>query len=290
VKVFVTGATGFTGSHTVPMLLEKGVEVKCLVRPGRDHSELDSSDIEWSIGDLNDLTSLKIAMQDCDVLVNIASLGFGHAFNIISAAQSAGIKRAIFISTTAIFTKLNAKSKLVRISAEESIQNSGLAYTILRPTMIYGSPGDRNIWRLIHFIKKFPMIPVIGDGTNLQQPVFVEDVALSMVNVLGKDSTIGKCYNIAGQNSLSYNELIDTIASQLQIHSRKIHVPLGFTVRSLSLLEKLHFPFFIKSEQVLRLNEDKTFIYEEALKDFQYNPRTFSEGIEKELRYLKSMK
>ncbi|MHB8132576.1 MAG: SDR family oxidoreductase [Anaerolineaceae bacterium] len=289
-KVFVTGATGFTGSHTVPLLIEKGVEVKCLIRPGRDHSELDSSDIEWALGDLNDLPSLKVTMQDCDVLVNIASLGFGHARNIISAAQSAGIQRAIFISTTAIFTKLNAKSKQVRLSAEESIQNSGLAYTILRPTMIYGSRRDRNIWRLIQFIKKFPIIPVIGDGTNLQQPVFVEDVAQSIVKVLDKDQTIGKCYNIAGQNALSYNEMIDTIASQLHKRSRKIHIPEGITVRSLSLLEKMHIPFFIKSEQVLRLNEDKKFNFEEALTDFQYNPRMFSEGIEKELDYRKSTK
>jgi len=288
-KVFVTGATGFTGSHTTPMLLEKGYELKCLVRPGRDHSEFSSTKIEWAIGDLNDLTSLKVAMQDCDVLVNIASLGFGHASNIISAAHSAGIQRAIFISTTAIFTKLNAKSKQIRLAAEESIQKSDLAFTILRPTMIYGTPRDRNIWRLIRFIRKYPMIPVIGDGTNLQQPVFVEDVAQSILRALENDRTIGQCYNIAGHHALSYNEMIDTIANQLQKHSKKIHFSMGYTVWSLSLLEKLHIPFFIKSEQVLRLNEDKNFNYVDAQKDFQYLPLTFSEGIEKELQYLKTI-
>src|ERR1043165_5252204 len=148
-KIFITGATGFTGSRVVPLLFQNGFEVRCLYRASSDRSALTDSNIEWALGDVADSQSLTSAMQGADVPVNIASLGFGHAESIISAAQNAGIKRTIFISTTAIFTQLNAKSKKVRVAAELAIETSGLKYTILRPTMIYGSPRDRNMWRLI---------------------------------------------------------------------------------------------------------------------------------------------
>ena len=144
-KIFVTGATGFTGSRVVPLLLKNGFEVRCLYRASSDRSPLNGLEVEWALGDVSDSQSLTSAMQGTDALVNIASLGFGHADSIIRAAKDAGIRRAIFISTTAIFTQLNASSKKVRVAAELAVENSGLQYTILRPTMIYGSPRDRNM-------------------------------------------------------------------------------------------------------------------------------------------------
>ncbi len=288
-KLIVTGATGFTGSQTVPILIQSGFQVKCLARPGSDRSSLHHLDIEWINGDLNDHPSLINAMQGCQGLVNIASLGFGHTGNIISAAQSAGIQRSVFISTTAIFTRLNAGSKQVRLEAEELIQKSNLSYTILRPTMIYGSPRDRNIWRLIQFIKKYPIIPVLGDGSHFQQPVFVDDVAKSILSVLKADKTINKSYNIAGQQALTYNQMIDVITHQLNKNIRKLHFSAKMAIRMLSFFEKIHLPFPIKSEQVLRLNENKDFSYAEASQDFQFQPLSFEEGIALELKYL-SMK
>ncbi|NTW44768.1 MAG: NAD(P)H-binding protein [Anaerolineaceae bacterium] len=288
-KLIVTGATGFTGSHTVPLLIQSGFQLRCLSRPESDRSPLRQLDIEWINGDLNDQPSLINAMQGCQGLVNIASLGFGHAGNIISAAQSAGIQRSVFISTTAIFTRLNASSKQVRLAAEEAIQESNLPYTILRPTMIYGSPRDRNIWRLIQFIMKYPLIPVLGDGSHFQQPVFVDDVANAILSVLKSDHSINKSYNIAGQQALTYNQMIDVIAHQLNKKISKLHFSAKIAVQMLSFFEKIHLPFPIKSEQVLRLNENKDFSYAEASQDFQFQPLSFEKGIALELNYL-SMK
>src|SRR5215475_8279022 len=214
-KIFVTGATGFTGSRVVPLLLKNGYEVRCLYRASSDRSSFADLNIEWVMGDVSDSQSLTSAMQGADVLVNIASLGFGHAEPIIRAAQNAGIQRSIFISTTAIFTQLNVKSKKVRVAAELAIETSGLQYTILRPTMIYGSPRDRNMWRLIRFMKYSPIIPIFGDGKYLQQPIYVDDVAAAILGCLKSDVTIGKSYNIAGKHPLTYNEVIDTLVKQM---------------------------------------------------------------------------
>src|SRR5258707_936101 len=224
-KVFVTGATGFTGSRVVLLLLKSGYEVRCLYRASSDRSSLAGLNIEWALGDVSDSQSLTSAMQGADALVNVASLGFGHADSIISAAKSAGIQRAVFISTTAIFTQLNAGSKKVRLAAELAIEMSGLKYTILRPTMIYGSSRDRNMWRLIRFMRYSSIIPIFGDGKYLQQPIFVDDVAQALVSCLSYDKTIGKSYNMAGKQAVMYNEIIDTIAKRMNKRVWKIHVP-----------------------------------------------------------------
>ncbi|HMR99095.1 MAG TPA: NAD(P)H-binding protein [Anaerolineales bacterium] len=282
-KIFVTGATGFTGSRVVPLLLKNGYEVRCLYRASSDRSTLSDSKIEWVQGDLSDPQTLTSAMQGADALVNIASLGFGHADSIIRAAKDAGIKRAIFISTTAIFTKLNARSKKVRVAAELAIETSGLKYTILRPTMIYGSPRDRNMWRLIRFMKYSPIIPVFGSGKSLQRPIYVDDVARAILGGLKSDVTIGKAYNIAGKHPLTYNEVIDTIAKAMTKRVWKFHIPSKPIVAILSLFERLRIPFPIKAEQVLRLNENKDFSYVEAQRDFRFSPLAFEEGIGMEL-------
>ena len=278
-KVFVTGGTGFTGSHVVPLLLKNGYEVRCLYRPQSDRSGLSRPEVEWALGDVSNPQALSASMQGTEALVNIASLGFGHADSIIRATQAARIQRAIFVSTTAIFTQLNAKSKKVRLAAEVAVETSGLQYTILRPTMIYGSPRDRNMWRLIRFMFYSPIVPIFGDGNYLQQPIYVGDVAQAILSCLCNDQTIGKSYNIAGKVPLTYNQVIDTIAGQLRKRVWKVHIPSMPVVSLLKFFERFHVPFPIKAEQVLRLNENKDFSYAEAQRDFGFRPSTFAEGI-----------
>jgi nucleoside-diphosphate-sugar epimerase len=289
-KVFVTGATGFTGSRTVPLLLEKGWEVHCLYRESSNRSYLPQPEIHWHLGNLEDQQQLTECMQGSQTLVNIASLGFGHAEPIVKAAQTAGIERAIFISTTAIFTKLNSRSKNTRLAAEFTIQNSDLAYTILRPTMIYGSQRDRNMYRLIRWLQRIPLIPIFGKGNHLQQPVFVDDVANAILMCLDQPKTIGKSYNIAGQKALTYNEVIDTVAAGIDRKILRIYLPDNLVVKFLRLLEKMKLPFPIKAEQVKRLNENKDFAYEEASLDFGYQPRSFEDGIRCEIEQIQASK
>ena len=278
-KVLVTGATGFTGSRLVPLLLKNGFEARVFVRPTSDRSPLSALKVDWAMGDFANPETFTAALHGVEVLVNIASLGFGHAESILRSAKEAGVKRGIFISTTAIFTQLNAGSKSVRLAAEEAIQASDLDYTILRPTMIYGSKRDRNMWRLIRLLRITPIMPIFGDGESLQQPIFVDDVAGAVLLALQTDATIGKSYNIAGKAPLTYNQVIDTVVSTLGKRVWKLHLPYMPIVRMLQFTERMRIRLPIKAEQVLRLNENKAFSYEEAQRDFGFNPRSFEEGI-----------
>lgn len=283
-NVLVTGATGFTGSYVVSLLLKQGFSIRCLARPTSDRSCLPEKSIEWFIGDLGDFQSVKRAAMGMDILVNIASIGFGHAPVIVEAVLAGGIKRGVFISTTAIFTSLNASSKAVRLAAEGSIVHSELDYTILRPTMIYGSSRDRNMCRLIRYLRKAPLIPIFGNGNSLQQPVYVGDVAQAVVDCISTEITMNKSYNISGADELTYNQVIKTICKLMGRKVIKIHLPSSPIISILNSIERLGCKPPIKAEQILRLNENKVFAYTEARKEFGYSPMRFEEGIAMELK------
>lgn len=282
-RALVIGGTGFTGSYTVPRLLEAGYEVTCLVRPTSDRSHLPASRVTFVEGSMDDVESLTRAMRGHDALICIASLGFGHASGLVRAAEEALMPRPIFISTTALFTQIDAKSRTIRIAAENTIADSGLSYTILRPTMIYGSARDRNMIRLIRYLQRWPVIPVAGSGEGLQQPIYVDDVARAVIGVLRTNVTLRRIYNIAGARPVTFNEIIDTVCRILGRRVRKLHLPLAPIAAVLRACEQVRLRLPIRAEQILRLDEDKAFGFDDAARDFGFDPISVEEGIAREI-------
>lgn len=285
-KVLLTGGAGFTGSRAIPLLLDAGHVVRCFVRPTTKLDRVPVDKVELAHGSFEDGKSFLDALQGVDVLINVASLGFGHGPELVERIKSSGVKRAVFVGTTAIFTKLNAPSKAVRSAAENAIRASGLDYTILRPTMIYGGADDRNMCRLITFLRRWPVIPVFGSGRCLQQPVFVGDVAAAAVRSAFEDRCIGREYNVSGAAPLTYNEVIATISRLLGRRRLRLHLPASVIIAGLRVVERTGVRLPVKAEQVQRLNEDKDFPHEDAARDFGYAPKSFAEGIAFELQEM----
>jgi nucleoside-diphosphate-sugar epimerase len=281
--ILLTGATGFLGEFVLEELVNRGHDVTCFVRKTSNLDKIKRENVNYVYGELDDYKSICEALKGKNALINIASLGFGHAPNIINACEEMGVKRSIFVSTTGIFTKLNPDSKGVRLEAEKLIKESNLDYTIIRPTMIYGTPRDRNMWRLVNILKKFPVLPILGSGTYLQQPVYVEDLATAIVSAYEKPVSIKKDYNVSGAKSLTYNEVVDITGEALGKKVLKLHIPMKLSYNLLKVYEKVSNNPKLKAEQVLRLNENKDFSYEEAKQDLGYNPLSFNEGIKREL-------
>ncbi len=277
-KILVTGGTGFTGRRVLSLLEGRG-QIRCLVRTGSMVNNIEKSKHEVAYGDLSDPESLTKAMDGREALINIASMGFGHIPGIVRCAETAGIKRAIFISTTAIFTHLNTNSKSIRQEAEDCVMRSSLDWTILRPTMIYGTPEDRNMIRLLAFIRRWHVMAIPGSGQKLQQPVHVDDVAKAIVDAFFSEQTIHKSYNISGRQPLDFNQIVDLAAEALGIRVYKVHVPFTLIKICFKIYELLVSNPRLKEEQILRLNEDKAFENEQACQDFGYSPRSFQEGI-----------
>ncbi|MFK9094234.1 NAD-dependent epimerase/dehydratase family protein [Bacillus salipaludis] len=283
--ILLTGATGFLGEFVLEELVRKGHEVTCFVRKTSNLDKIKQLNVKFVYGELDDYKSICGALKGKAALINIASLGFGHAPNIINACDEMKVKRSIFVSTTGIFTKLNPDSKGIRLAAEKLIKESNLDYTIIRPTMIYGTPKDRNMWRLVKYLKRLPVLPILGSGTYLQQPVFVKDLANAIVSAYEKKVSIKKAYNISGAKPLTYNDVIDTTGKVLGKKVVKIHIPMKLSYNLLKMYEKTTKNPKLKAEQVLRLNENKDFSFEDAQEDLGYYPLSFEEGIKLEIEH-----
>lgn len=284
--ILLTGATGFLGEFVLKELVAKGYDVTCFVRKTSNIDTIKKLNVKYAYGELDDYKSLCEALKGKKALINIASLGFGHAPNIVNACEEMNVARAVFVSTTGVFTKLNPSSKAIRLEAERLIKKSSLDYTIIRPTMIYGTPGDRNMWRLVKYLKRLSILPILGNGMYLQQPVYVKDLAGAIVRAYETPISIRKAYNISGAKPLTYNDVVDITAKALGKKVMKIHIPMKLSYNLLKFYEKLTSKPILKAEQVLRLNENKDFSHEEAKKDFGYNPSSFEEGINNEVGYL----
>jgi nucleoside-diphosphate-sugar epimerase len=196
------------------------------------------------------------------------------------------VRRAVFVSTTGIFTRLPADSKAVRVAAEETVRTSRLAWTILRPTMIYGAPGDRNMERLVRRVANWRPIFVPGNGKALIQPVHVDDLADAIVAAFGSLAAEGRAYDVSGAAPLSLDATIDAAAAAVGKRRAKFHLPLAPVAWMLRALEAIRAPVPVKSEQVLRLAEDKAFAHADAARDFGFAPRRFEDGIAEEARAL----
>lgn len=286
--IVVSGANGFTGRFVCAELKRRQRPFFALIRPGSDTSWMDAHQIPVRFADLNHAQQLAAQLKGCDALLNVASIGFGAAPSILEGCRSAAVRRAVFVSTTAIFTQLNAGSKVVRQAAEAAITSSGLDTTILRPTMIYGTPGDRNMIRLIRWLDRWPVLPVFGSGRSLQQPVHVSDVAWSVVQALETPATIGRQFNISGAAPLTYNEVVRLTSQALGCSVQRFHIPARPIVTALQVSERLGITLPIKAEQVLRLNEDKAFSHAAAADAFCYSPIAFEQGIRQEVALFRS--
>ena len=287
-RLLVTGGSGFLGRRFVAAAVATGHDVVGLARSESAASSLRDAGADAVRGDLDDAASTRdaFAQAGADALVNIASLGFGHAGTIVGAAEAAGLRRAVLVSTTAVTTALPAPSKKVRLAAEETVRTSGLAWTIVRPTMIYGAPDDRNIARLLQVLRRTPVLPVPGGGRRLQQPVHVEDLAQALVGAVANDASIGATYDVAGPEPITFRELLETAASAAGRSVRLVPVPLAPTIGVVRLYERAASRPRIKAEQLERLAEDKAFDNGPAARDLGHAPRSFADGVRAEAALL----
>lgn len=287
-RIHVTGASGFLGCHVVPALVARGHAVTALVRSRTAADRVGRLGAAGIPGDLDDAASLDeaFAASEGEALVNLASLGFGHAPAIVAAAEEAGLRRAVFVSTTAVFTSLLATSKQVRLAAEDTIRASALEWTIIRPTMIYGTPGDRNMARLLRLIRRSPVVLLPGGGGRLQQPVHVDDLAGAIVAGVESPRTAGKAYDVAGPEPLTLRQLVADASAAVGRSPRPVTVPQYPVELALRCYERIARSPRLRVEQLRRLSEDKTFDIAAARADLAFCPRSFATGISQEAAML----
>jgi nucleoside-diphosphate-sugar epimerase len=290
VKVFILGGSGFLGRRVIARLLDRGHEVDGLARSEKAGSALREIGAHPIMGDLRDLSGRHamaetLVASEADSLITSVSLSLGFGPQIVSAAEKAGVRRGMFVSTTSIFTQLSNRSKSVRVEAEARIRSSSLDWTIIRPTMIYGAPDDRNMARLLRFLRHSPLMPLPGGGRGLQQPVHVDDVADLLVVALENPVAVHKIYNVAGPEALSLRQVVEHASHALNKRVFMFPVPLRPVAAAARVYEKLG-RGGLRAEQLERLAEDKSFDITTARNELGFDPRPFDLSIRDEAAML----
>ncbi|MEJ7842492.1 MAG: NAD(P)H-binding protein [Rubrobacter sp.] len=286
-RVLLTGATGLLGGALLDLLLSEGHQVRCLVREeSRNVSRLDPSRVDVFRGDAKGAGDLRRALAGVDALLHLA--GIEHAPAVVEAARGAGVSRLVIVGSTSAHSSFEFRSGPKK-RMEGVVRASGLDWTIVRPTMIYGSERDKNVHRLLRFLDRSPVFPIFGPGTNLWQPVYHEDCARGAYEALVRPAAAGRSYDLPGASPLPYATLVETAARALGREPRLVRLPLEPIRRALLLAETLRLPLPIKSEQVLRLREDKAYPYDEARRDLDYAPRPFERGVALEVARLREV-
>lgn len=203
-------------------------------------------------------------------------------FNLLSAY---GARRIVVLSSTSRFTKNTSPDPSERriaqqlIESEEFVQTwaatHGVKWIILRPTLIYGHRQDKNIAEIARFIRRFGFFPLLGSARGLRQPIHVEDVASACYMALNTLNLINRSYNLTGEETLSYREMIKRIFEALNLPPRMLTIPLWFfqiAAWGLSCLPRYR---NWTSAMAERMNQDLTFDCSDAKRDLNFSPRPF---------------
>ena len=285
-ELLVVGASGHSAQYFFERLVKENFQkkIKCLIRSQSQVGHLKAFDLnlEFIIVDFNDINSLKASMDGVKVLLNIAGIRVSEI--IVQAGKEVGVDWFILVHTTGRYSKFKSSSKEY-IEIEDTLLNRFSNLTILRPTMIYGSSRDRNMYKLIQYIHKHKFFPVFGKGNNLMSPVNAKDLGDAYYAVIqNRKTTFGNQYNLSGKDEIKYISLLEETASALGKKVFFIPLPIWLclvVVYLFNLILRSRFPISI--EQVLRMKEDKVFSWEDAYLDFGFSPMSFKDGIRKEV-------
>ena len=288
--IYIAGGTSFLGKKVVIKLLAEGEKVRCLFRSETAKSKLIDlgedfkNQLDLSGGNLCSSDSLVYSLKGTQNAIYIVRLEYvDFVRNFLDAALKCGLKRVIFVSSTTTMLPTENKFKTLKLEAEELIKKSGLNYTILRPTMIYGGKEDNNFFKMLSFIKKKGFFVIFGSGKNLIQPVHVDDAADAIFKVLDNPAAYNKTYVICGRDAIQYNEMLQIVRNMLGRNFRIIKLPIGASKFAVNIYKKIVKKSDFNSDQIERMKINKAYSYEEACRDFGFAPMSFKEGIKKEI-------
>jgi NADH dehydrogenase len=234
--LLLTGATGSVGSRLLPLLLERGHDVRCLVREPRRLGPR-RVDVQIALGDLGEMSDpylVRQALRGVDTVVHLAAtirdqpphrieeLNGLATVRLLRAAERSGVKRFVFFSALNASQAQRTRFFRAKWLAEQAIASSSLETTIFAPSIVYDRSDP---W--ITLLRRFsflPVLPVSGEGRARFEPIWADDAARCVVSALERDGR--QRYELAGPETLDYDEMSDLV-SQIAGRPRPlVHVPL----------------------------------------------------------------
>jgi uncharacterized protein YbjT (DUF2867 family) len=232
----VFGGTGFVGRRVVRHLRESGTRVRIVSR----HRKLgEDAGIEQIAADAHDQRSVETAVAGADGVVNAISLYVEHgsdtfhsvhvetAAKIARAVRQAGIRRFVHISGIGANTASSSPYIRSRGEGEAAVQTAFPGAVIIRPAVMF-APDDAFLTTILRLLRSLPAYPVFGDGRTRLQPVYVDDVAAAIAQILRQIQKPYPVYELAGPRIYSYEELLRTIAHIAGLRPVLMRMPFAF--------------------------------------------------------------
>jgi len=240
--ILLTGATGLIGSTLLRRLTARPEPVRVLVRDPRKLGD-QRVRVQIALGDLADPPSFRHAMRGVRTVVHCAAairdqpvgsieeLNGVATWRMVQAAERAGVQRFVFFSALEASRFSRARFFRAKALAEEAVREAGVPSTILAPSIVY-SPGDPFLTLLDRLSLLLPVMPVSGSGRALYQPIWADDVADAVVSLL--DGADGRDrYELAGPDTLSYEDIVRVALRAFGRRRAIVHVPLPIVRRAL---------------------------------------------------------
>jgi NADH dehydrogenase len=298
VKVFITGATGFVGQEVLRHLVAAHHSIRILARndtsllarnlQSRYHLEVHRGDVTQPATLSGALVGVEAVLHLVGIISEARESTFEHVHvhgtqNMLTAARESGVRR--FIQMSALGTRPNAASRYhqTKWAAEEEVRQSGLDYTIFRPSLIFGAE-DHFVNQFAGFSRYSPVLPVMGKGQARFQPVAVQVVGSAFAKSLNLPAAVGQTFDLCGPETLTFEEMLNQILGTLGRKRAKVRLSLGLARIQAALLEWV-FPKLLNRapplnrDQLLMLQEDNVGNGAPADDLFGLEQTRFREGI-----------
>jgi NADH dehydrogenase len=263
--ILLTGATGTIGSALLRRLTGAGEPVRCLVRDPRGLGD-QRVRVQLALGDLADPPSFRNALRGVDTVVHLAAtirdqphtsleeLNAMATLRLVRAAERAGARRFVFFS--AMGARHHSRTRFFRAKAlaQQAVEASPLETAVFCPSIVY-TPGDPWLTLLERF-SYLPAIPVSGSGRALYQPIWAEDVADCVVAALMASGRRKRSFELAGPETLSYDDIVRAATRSAGRRRRLLHVPLPLVRASLRVLRRLGGPRVFATWEEAELMEE----------------------------------
>jgi NADH dehydrogenase len=247
--LLLTGATGSIGSRLLPLLLEQGEDVRCLVREARRLGER-RVDVQIALGDLGDMSDpylVRQALRGVDTVVHLAAtirdqprhrieeLNGLATVRLLRAAERSGVRRFVFFSALNAGPAQRTRFFRAKWLAERAVATSALETTVFAPSIVYDHSDP---WvTLLRRFSFLPVMPVSGHGEARFQPIWAQDVARCVLASLGREAR--ERYELAGPEELSYDEISDLVSQAAGRPRPLLHLPLPIVRDGLIALRSL---------------------------------------------------
>jgi NADH dehydrogenase len=291
--ILITGGTGAIGSVLVDRLLSYDLKIRLLALPGDPVSEKHSDkSIDIRYGDISDSATLKDICADVSVVIHMAAIiltendedyeriNIKGTKNILNEACQSGVSHFIHISSASvIYTKTTPYSISKRV-CERLVRESGVNFTIVRPTLVYGKKGGQEFDIFLSNLRKFPIIPFIGSGDALKRPVYVEDVINGLITLARQPVGIGKVYNFSGGEAISMIYFAKLCLFLMDTRYQTfLHIPVWFCKLSALFLKKVMTHPPLRWNMIAGVTQDANLDPTDAIRDLQFKASKVTEML-----------